>query len=141
MKKISTKMAVLMEATHLLAQSNKRIDNNLNLHGISLTEFLVLHQLHGALNQSMSRIELATSIGLSASGVTRLINPMEKIHLIEKAANPRDARKSMVRLTDAGLEIYADARTTYVNVANDLFSSVSDKKLTDVLNVLRSVNI
>lgn len=50
----------------------------------------------------MRRIDLADSVGLSPSAVTRLLAPMEKPGLVEKEANPRDARVSLVKLSTAG---------------------------------------
>ncbi len=66
--------------SHLL----KKIDRNLSVHGISFSEFLVLHHLQCAPNMTMRRIDLAECIGLSASGITRLVNPMQKNHLVQK---------------------------------------------------------
>ena len=62
---------------HLL----KRVDNQLSVHGLSFTEFLVMYNLISSPNMMMRRIELAESIGLSASGITRLLLPMEKTGL------------------------------------------------------------
>ena len=56
----------------------KRVDQYLSVHGISFSEFLVLYHLSQAPNMTMRRIDLAECIGLTASGVTRLLNPMEK---------------------------------------------------------------
>ncbi len=98
----------------------KRMDANLNIHGISLTEYQVLHQLDLASDSTMPRIELARRVGLSASGVTRLIAPMEKLGLVEKEAHPRDARMSLVKLSRAGKTIYDESSTTVMHVASEL---------------------
>ena len=83
----------------------KRMDGQLSMHGLSFTEFQVLHHLNNATRETMTRIELARSVGLSASGVTRVIAPMEKLGLVEKESHPRDARVSLVRLSEAGKNI------------------------------------
>ena len=41
-------------------------------------------------------------MGLTASGVTRILAPMEKIGLIKKETAQRDARVSFVAITPAG---------------------------------------
>ena len=87
----------------------RRLGHSLTPHGISFTDYLVLRQLHDAPDNRLRRIDLAEGVGLSASGVTRLLNPMEKIGLIAKEEAPRDARVSLVALTSAGARIFSEA--------------------------------
>ena len=103
----------------------KRVDAQLSPHGISFTEFRVMHQLSLAPNLTLRRVELAAAVGLSASGVTRLLLPMEKIGLVAREANPRDARVSLVRLTDAGQGILADARVSVRQAAEGFLASLT----------------
>ena len=110
--------------SHLL----KRVDNQFSVHGISFTEFMVMYYLNGSPHKMMRRIELAESIGLTASGVTRLLLPMEKIGLVTKEVNPRDARVSLVKLTDAGKNLYRDSEKSLNQVAENLTRSLSGKQ-------------
>ena len=103
----------------------KRMDANLSVHGISFTEFQVLHQLNLAALETMPRIDLARSVGLSASGVTRLIAPMEKLGLVEKESHPRDARMSLVKLSKAGKTIYNESSITVSHAASGLLGSLT----------------
>ena len=50
----------------------------------------------------MRRIDLAEKIGLTASGVTRILLPMEKVGFIRKEVNKEDARSSLVILASGG---------------------------------------
>lgn len=50
----------------------------------------------------MRRIDLADAIGLTASGITRLLLPMEKIGLVKRESHDGDARVSYVSITPAG---------------------------------------
>ena len=93
---------LIISIAKLHSQLLKRVDQQLSVHGISFTEFLVMHHLYDAPNKTMRRIDLAECIGFSASGVTRLVNPMEKNHLVRKEINARDARVSLVRLSTIG---------------------------------------
>ena len=106
-------MKLVMDLSQLHSKILKRIEPQLSVHGISFTEFLVMTRLNGAPNQTMRRIELAESIGLSASGVTRLLAPMEKRKFVQRQANARDARVSLVQLSDMGTQLFSDALTTY----------------------------
>ena len=72
--------------------------NALNMHGISLKDYMILHILNNATGNRLRRIDLAEKTGLTASGITRLLLPLEKIGLITKENNDRDARVSYVKL-------------------------------------------
>jgi DNA-binding MarR family transcriptional regulator len=124
-----------------MVQSNllKRIDQHLSVHGISFSEFLVMHHLHGAPNMTMRRIDLAECIGLSASGVTRLVNPMEKNHWVQKEVNARDARVSLVQLSETGEELYNYAKVSLEQCADYLLKSLSNKQITKLLKLTNSL--
>ena len=118
----------------------KRMDANLSIHGISFTEYQILLQLNSAEGQSLPRIELANRIGLSASGVTRLIAPMEKLGMVQKESHPRDARMSLVKLTKAGLTIYQESSDTVSLVASEQFDPLTESQLKALDKVLIKLN-
>jgi len=109
---------------HLL----KRVDNQLSVHGLSFTEFLVMYNLISSPNMMMRRIELAESIGLSASGITRLLLPMEKTGLVTKEVNSRDARVSLVMLTKTGKQMFNDSEKSLNQSAETLTRPLNDKQ-------------
>lgn len=117
----------------LHARMMRKVDNRLSLHGISFTEFAILKHLAEAPERTMRRIDLAEGIGISASGVTRILNPMEKIKLVAKEKNDRDARVSLVKLTDAGSEIYSDASATLAFVSADFLSPLTENQLAKLM--------
>ncbi len=116
---------------------SNQLDRSLSAHGLSFTEYLILHHLHD--NQSLSRINLADKIAVTASGVTRILAPMEKRNLLTKEANPRDARQSLVVLSPTGLEIYQDAQVTVDRVAEDIFSLLDASELTVLAGLLNKL--
>jgi len=75
---------------------SKRLDAGLGWPGFN--DLIVLYYLSKAENQKLRRIDLAEKVWLTASGVTRLLLPMEKIWLISKETNLDDARVSYVIL-------------------------------------------
>lgn len=132
-------LTLFLQSAALWAQMVKRADNQLSVHGISFTEFSLLHCLFQAPFTQLSRIELANGVGLSASGITRLLLPLEKIHLVEKAQNARDARVSLVKLTPVGAQIYQDALQTLSYCAEQFTSPLTTRQqeqLTDLLKRL-----
>lgn len=135
---IETELIIFL--TQVNNKLQKRLSGPLSVHGISFTEYLLLRQLNQAPNKKLRRIDLAESVGLSASGVTRLLNPMEKIGLIDKEEVLRDARVSLVVLTAAGEQIFADAHQTFSDVSLSMLSVLNPKQiatLSETLNILR----
>ncbi len=119
----------------LASKLAKRAGNHLSMHGISLSEYLVMHHLQYSPNKAVARIELAEHIGMSASGVTRLIAPMEKTGIIEKVANPRDARQSLVKLSPAGQRLYADASVSFEQITQELVGGLSQAQQEKVVEL------
>jgi len=128
---------LFLALTQFTGKALKRMDANLSVHGISYNEYRVLHSLSCAPGLTMPRIELARCIGLSASGVTRMIAPMEKIGLVHKESHPRDARMSLVKLSESGKTIHEEAATTAASVASD-FLDILTKSQRDALTQLFS---
>ncbi len=79
---------------------SRKFDAKLN--GISFNEFIILLQLSNSDEGKMRRIDLADKVGLTASGITRLLLPMEKIGLVKKQSDPRDARASYISIAPGG---------------------------------------
>lgn len=123
----------------LQSKIQKRVGAALSAHGIGLSEYLVLNQLYIASNQKMRRSDLAEQVGLSPSGVTRLLNPMEKIGLIEKLHNPRDARVSLVALSETGKKITEEAKISFEYSSVALFESIEKKRLSSFSELLKVV--
>ncbi|GHA04685.1 hypothetical protein GCM10008090_12630 [Arenicella chitinivorans] len=119
----------MMSLNSLYGRVSKRLGLSLSIHGVSLSEFYVLHELAEAPGNTLNRVGLAHAVNLSASGVTRLLNPLEKLHLVEKQKNARDARVSLVHLTEVGLETYDNAKLTYTEAAKAMLSGVDSNEL------------
>ena len=128
-------MKFVIELSRLQTRLLKRVDSQLSIHGISFTEFMVMCQLSEAPGNTMRRIELAESIGLTASGVTRLLLPMQKIGLVEKQENPRDARVSLVRLSDAGMRLLKDASVSFEQSTTALLQPIDDQQTQQFLKL------
>lgn len=102
-----------------------------SVHGLSVNEFFLLMQLERATLHRLSRVELAKRMHLSASTVTRMAAPMEKLGLVSRQSDERDARLAFVVLTKAGLKKVKEARATFAKQATYLFQ---DRWSTDELD-------
>jgi DNA-binding MarR family transcriptional regulator len=79
------------------------------LGGLGFSDFLILHALSVAPDGRLRRIDLADTIGLTASGITRLLLPMEKVGLVRREAHDGDARVSYVAIAPGGLARLSEA--------------------------------
>jgi DNA-binding MarR family transcriptional regulator len=82
-------------------------------HDLPLTSFDVLAQLNNAPDNQMRMSELADAVLLSRSGVTRLVERLERKGLVERRECQDDARGALAVLTDAGVATLRDARGTH----------------------------
>ena len=88
----------------------RQLDCSLSaIRGVSFSEYRLLRALAEAPNGQASRSDAARSVGLTASGVTRALRPLEKIGLVSTVENKRDARLAMAKLTPAGQALINDA--------------------------------
>jgi len=74
--------------------------------GLGFSDFVILYHLYQADDHKLKRIDLADRLGMTASGVTKLLPPMEKIGLVIREASPRDARISYVKLAPGGKVLF-----------------------------------
>lgn len=92
-----------------------------SVHGLSVNELLLLMQLEQASLNRLPRVELARRLNTSASTVTRMAAPMEKLGLVAREADGRDARLAFVVLTDAGRLKAEEARATLAKQSSYVF--------------------
>jgi DNA-binding MarR family transcriptional regulator len=109
-----------MLRTH--ATLTKALDAELEAeHGLPLTSYEVLLHLHDAEGQRMRMSDLAATVILSRSGLTRLVDRREREGLIERQSCPSDARGSFASLTAAGRRKLQAARATHLAGVRSLF--------------------
>jgi DNA-binding MarR family transcriptional regulator len=124
-----------MQNLLVTSKISKRIEGQLSIHGVSLTEYLIMSHLNSSVLKTMRRIELAEHVGISASGVTRLIAPMEKLHIVEKEANPRDARQSLVKLSETGQQLFNDCRASFEDSAGQLMGNLTAQEVEKLMKL------
>ena len=93
------------------------------LHELTLSDFDVLVQLYFAEGRRMRRIDIARSVLLTASGITRLLDGLESCGLVAKEHCESDARVTYAVLTDAGLKKIEEARESHNADIEELFGS------------------
>lgn len=99
-------------------------------HDLPLPSYDVLLQLAEAEGRRLRMTELADRVLLSRSGLTRLVDRLERDGLVERQACPNDARGTHAVLTDGGLARLRDAAPTHLRgVAEHVTSRLTDDEL------------
>ena len=104
------------------AALTKALDADLeSTHGLPLSSYEVLMYLNDAEGRRMRMRDLAASVILSRSGLTRLADRLEREGLIRRESCSSDARGAYAVLTPAGVEKLAVARATHLAGVRTLF--------------------
>jgi len=104
------------------ATLTKALDSELEAaHGLPLSSYEVLMHLADAEGERMRMSDLATMVILSRSGLTRLVDRLEREGLIARESCPSDARGSFATLTAAGRRRLDAARTTHLAGVRSMF--------------------
>lgn len=123
-------LSFFLRLTTIQATVTRRLDNALsNVHGISFVEYMVLHHLHHAAGDRLRRGELAERIGLTASGITRMLLPLEKLGYVARETDARDARVGYVTLTKGGKRLYADSAISANAIANEVAAPLTSEQV------------
>lgn len=126
-----------LRLTRAYATLTRRLDNALsNLHGLSFSDFMILYYLGRANGLRLRRIDLAERLGVTASGVTRSLLPLEKLGLVSRVADPRDARVGYALLTDAGQKLLGYALLSICPIAEEATQVMSKSQTESLIQVL-----
>ncbi len=90
-------------------------------HGLQLSSYEVLMYLADSEDERMRMCDLASSILLSRSGLTRLVDRLAREGLLERVACDDDARGAFAKLTPAGRQKLREARATHLAGVRAMF--------------------
>ena len=104
------------------ASATRRLSAELQReHGLTLNDYEALYVLSRAEARRMKRIDLARRLMLTPSGVTRLLEGLERAGLVERAACDSDLRVTYAQLTDAGAAKLVEASCGHEGSVRTLF--------------------
>jgi DNA-binding MarR family transcriptional regulator len=98
------------------ARTSCALDDALSAHGLGMSEFEVLERLACDCGERPRMQELAASVHLSQSALSRTVGRLEKDGLVSRSICPEDRRGIAVCLTAEGRERYEAARPTHRRV-------------------------
>lgn len=109
-------------------------------HALSLSAYRVLWRLSLAPTASQCMSELAATVPLTISGMSRLVDRLEHAGLVRRTPNRDDGRFACAALTSDGLALVQAAHATYVASVRRLFlDHLSDEELDCLSSCWRSL--
>jgi DNA-binding MarR family transcriptional regulator len=130
---VETWIRFLRAHTAITRQLSARLETE---HGLTLNDYDVLIQLYFADEQRLRRVDLARSVLLTASGITRLLDGLERAGWVEKAHCDSDARVTYAVLTRAGLAKLEAAKAMHIAEIEELFGSRFSEQESETLGEL-----
>lgn len=126
-RKDSESLCPYSSAVTLLSSANAevldRIEKALHeAHGLNSSEYAVLSVLDQADEGRLRMQELAESVGLSPSGVTRLVERLERKGFVERLACQSDKRSVWATLTEKGRDKLEAATPLYRSTLRKLLA-------------------
>lgn len=134
MKNLKSGVEFLLQLAKVNAVFTRKLDARLG--GIGFTEFVLMHHISQAEGGRMRRTDLAEKLGLTASGVTRLLLPMEKIGLVKREADKNDARVSYVTLGAGGKQKLTEGMERAEIFVEEAIPTIKLKKLDELTKLL-----
>jgi DNA-binding MarR family transcriptional regulator len=97
-------------------------------HGFGIDSYGVLITLVGASAPRVPIGELGLRRNLSPSGISRSVDRLAKLGLVERANNPDDGRSLLVGLTTNGLRRLREAQVTHHRIVREMLLSHFDRR-------------
>jgi MarR family 2-MHQ and catechol resistance regulon transcriptional repressor len=104
--------------------------------GITHTTFEVLLRISRADGAQLSMSTLAEQVVLTGGGVTRLLDRMIQLGLVQRVACATDRRVSFAALTPAGQNVLAQAKQVHAANLRLVFKDLSSAELADLDRLL-----
>ena len=106
-------------------------------HGLSINDYEALLLLARAEGGYLKRVELAEGLSLTPTGVTRLLEGLEKAGYVDKNSCATDARVSYAVVTDAGRDALTRASESHLAAVRAVFEDrLDDRELQTLADLL-----
>jgi DNA-binding MarR family transcriptional regulator len=108
-------------------------------HGISPQQYNVLRILRGARPESLPTLSIAERMIERTPGITRLLDRLERKHLVKRERCPTDRRQVMCEITAKGLEILATLDGPVARAEDEALGRISAADLGALIRILDAV--
>jgi len=108
-----------------------------NGHDLTLSQYITLKKLHYG---TASASELAQAAELNPGAMTRLLDRLEAMGLVQREAHPSDRRALRIVLTARGESIWPELETCADRVRERALAELDDKQRTELVRMLEHVH-
>jgi len=126
-------VSLLRAYAHVTRQLNTQLTAD---HGLTISDYEVLLRLARAPDRRLRRVDLAEQVLLTASGITRLLDGLERSGYVERGSCDSDRRVVYAVLTDNGLDKLREASASHVAQIEEYFRSRYEEAELAELNAL-----
>lgn len=120
----SPEVTAFARLLHSLATLRRELETRLvATHGLTVSDYEALLSLAQAEGGRMRRVDLAERLALSPSGVTRLLEGLERAELVLKVHCPQDQRVTWAVVTESGRATLAAAGETHHTTMRELVAA------------------
>jgi DNA-binding MarR family transcriptional regulator len=109
-------------------------------HGLTIARYDVLAQLDGA-GGRLRLSELGSSVVLSPSGLSKLLDRMQTSELVRREPDPQDARSTFAAITPRGRALVKKARRTHHELLQQRFGdALDDGDVADLTRIMERLD-
>jgi DNA-binding MarR family transcriptional regulator len=133
-------MAAWRSYIETVVDLNAALEADLTPHGLTLGDYQVLVHLSEAPDHAMRMCDLASSLQLSPSGLTRRLDGLVRMALVERRPSELDRRVMLAVLTEHGSEYLAKVAPDHVeSVRRHLVDLLDRDDLVALARIFRTV--
>lgn len=134
MKQIQPQLEFFIRLAQVHTKAIQVFDRRL-VGGLGFNELIILYYISLSSNERIRRIDLADKIGLTPSGITRILLPMEKLGMIKRETEERDARISYVKLAPGGKRLLTETMEKAELLAEEMLPSTKLQNAKDISEI------
>lgn len=109
-------------------------------HGLTMPRYDLLAHLDMA-GGRLGLSDLAASIALSQSGLSKLLDRMKLSGLVQRDPDPRDARAAFAAITPQGRSLVKEARHSHHEFVRQIFGdALDDSDLADLSRIMSRIS-
>lgn len=126
----SKSQEVLLDLLVAASEIRARLERIYSHFGISLAQYNVLRILKGAYPEARARFDISDRMIDRSPDVTRLIDRLRKLGLVERIRSHNDKRISEARITRAGLDLLEEIQADLEETQRKLLLNLTDEEQT-----------
>jgi len=108
--------------------------------GLVMSDFTLMAALRRLGKPYQSRpSDLYDVLERSSGGMTKMINRLDDLGIVERLPDPQDGRVSLVRLTRRGLRVHEQAFSAFLEAAGKLLRGISARRVREIDGSLQAL--